>query len=400
MNILGEEIVVAASNAFGKWLGSALVTGCAVAATAFYFWPAPSEATVATATPTVPVRVVRVEQRSVPVLVSALGHVRSQRSVEIRPQVDGILVELPVREGQAVRRGDLLARIDDRAIIAALDQAKAQLAVAQAQLSSARLDLNRYRSLASSHAISAQTLDQQRALVDQLQATVRTHEASVAANQVQLSHTRIHAPSDGRVGIHTVHEGSFLRTSDAQGLFSVVQLDPISVEVALPQSMLPQLQALLSAGDEQPVPLQAYAGDGGPLLGEGRLTLIDNRVSSQTGTIRLKADFANADGRLWPDQSVTVNLRVGTLPDALVVPQQALRQGIDQVLIWRIVDGSAAPQPVQVRHADNEIAVISGLDVGDTVVVDGHSRLRPGAAVRILDEELGQRAAVAGRRVF
>lgn len=391
---------MAVPNAYRKWFGPALVAGCAVVFAGFYFWPAPSEATVATAVPAVPVRVSTVEQRSVPVLISTLGNVRSLRSVEIRPQVDGVLVELPVKEGQFVSRGDLLARIDDRAIVAALDQAKAQRAVAQAQLASARLDLGRYQSLVKTQAISTQTLDQQSALVDQLQATVRTHEANVVANQVQLSHTRIHAPNDGWVGIHTVHEGSFLRASDALGLFSVVQLDPISVEVALPQAMLPQLQGLLAGSGDNPVPMQAYSGDGGLLLGEGQLTLIDNRVSNQTGTIRLKGDFANPDGRLWPDQSVTVSLRVQTLSDALVVPQRALRQGADQILVWRVVDGTAAPQPVQVRHSDNEIAVISGLAAGDTVVIDGYSRLRPGAAVRILDEGLEQNAAVAGRRVF
>ncbi|MBU1329804.1 MAG: efflux RND transporter periplasmic adaptor subunit [Gammaproteobacteria bacterium] len=391
---------MATPNAFRKWLGSALLTGCAAVAGGLYFWPSPSAATAAATVPAVPVRVSTVAQRSVPVLISALGTVRSQRSVEIRPQVDGLLVELPVKEGQFVKRGDLLARIDDRSIVAALDQAKAQLAVAQAQLASASLDLSRYQSLVKTQAISTQTLDQQRALVAQLQATVRTEQASVAANQVQLSHTRIHAPNDGRVGIHNVHEGSFLRVSEALGLFSVVQLDPISVEVALPQVMLPQLQALLSDHESNPAPLQAYAGDGGELLGEGRLALIDNRVSSESGTIRVKADFANADGRLWPDQSVTVNLQVQTLPDALVVPQRALRQGVDQVLVWRVVDGSVAPQPVQVRHSDNEFAVVSGLAAGDTVVVDGHSRLRPGVAVRILDEGQAQAAAVAGRRVF
>lgn len=385
-------------NAFRKWLGSALFTGCAAVAGGLYFWPSSSVATTGAVAPAaVPVRVGTVAQRSVPVMVSALGTVRSQRSVEIRPQVDGLLVELPAKEGQFVKRGDLLARIDDRSIVAALDQAKAQLAVAQAQLASASLDLGRYESLAKSQAISTQTLDQQRALVAQLRATVRTEQASVAARQVQLSHTRIHAPNDGRVGIHNVHEGAFVRVGDALGLFSVVQLDPISVEVALPQGMLPQLQALL-ARENDPAPLQAYAGHGGELLGEGRLALLDNRVLSQSGTIRVKADFANPDGRLWPDQSVTVNLQVRTLPDALVVPQRALRQGSDQVLVWRVVDGSVAPQPVQVRHSDDQFAVVSGLSAGDTVVVDGHSRLRPGIAVRILDE--AQAAAVTERRVF
>ncbi|MGM3390155.1 efflux RND transporter periplasmic adaptor subunit [Stutzerimonas stutzeri] len=385
---------------FRKSLASALVIGCAAVAIAFFYGDSKSGAPVAATASAVPVRVGTVERRSVPVLIRALGNVRSQRSVEIRAQVDGVLVELLVKEGQLVRRGDLLARIDDRSIVAAVEQAKAQAAVTEAQLVSARLDLRRYQSLAKTQAISTQTLDQQRALVAQLEATLRTHEASVAASQVQLSHTQIRAPSDGRVGIHNVHEGNYLRASDAQGLFSVVQLDPISVEVSLPQRMLPQLQALRPGSESDPVMLQAYSGDGGLLLGEGLLTLIDNRVSTQTGTIRIKGDFANPDGRLWPDQSVTVSLPVQTLPNALVVPHRALRQGVDQVLVWRVLDGSAAPQEVQVLHSDNEIAVISGLAAGDTVVVDGHSRLRPGVAVRTLDEAQQPEPAMAARRGF
>lgn len=385
---------------FRKSLASALVIGCAAVSIAFFYGDSSSGAPVAATAPAVPVRVGTVEQRSVPVLIRALGNVRSQRSVEIRAQVDGVLVELPVKEGQLVRRGDLLARIDDRSIVAAVEQTKAQAAVTEAQLVSARLDLRRYQSLAKTQAISTQTLDQQRALVAQLEATLRTHEASVAASQVQLSHTQIRAPSDGRVGIHNVHEGNFLRASDAQGLFSVVQLDPISVEVSLPQRMLPQLQALRPGSESDPVMLQAYSGDGGSLLGEGLLALIDNRVSTQTGTIRIKGDFANPDGRLWPDQSVTVSLPVQTLRNALVVPHRALRQGIDEVLVWRVVDGSAASQTVQVLHSDNEIAVVSGLAAGDTVVVDGHSRLRPGVAVRTLNEAQQPEPAMAARRGF
>ncbi|MBA1271769.1 efflux RND transporter periplasmic adaptor subunit [Pseudomonas azotifigens] len=385
---------------FRKSLDSVLVIGCAAVAIAFFYGSSSSSAPVAATAPAVPVRVGTVEQRPVPVLLRALGNVRSQRSVEIRTQVDGVLVELSVKEGQLVRRGDLLARIDDRSIVAAVEQAKAQAAVTEAQLVSARLDLRRYQSLAKTHAISTQTLDQQRALVAQLEATLRTHQASVAASQVQLSHTQIRAPSDGRVGIHNVHEGNFLRASDAQGLFSLVQLDPISVEVSLPQGLLPQLQALQPGSESDPVTLQAYSRDGGLLLGEGLLGLIDNRVSTQTGTIRIKGDFANPDGRLWPDQSVTVSLPVQTLPDALVVPQRALRQGVNQVLVWRVVDGSAAPQAVQVLHRDNEIAVVSGLAAGDIVVVDGHSRLRPGSVVRTLDDAQEPEPAMAARREF
>ena len=351
----------------------------------YWLWPGSSTTIAATAS-TVPVNAIEIGRRDVPVLLNAIGNVRSLRSVDIRPQVDGLLLELPVREGAQVKQGDLLARIDDRAIVAALEAAKAQQAVVQAQLASATLDLKRYRELASTQAVSVQTLDQQTALVAQLRATVKSQQAAVSAAQVQLSHTRIHAPADGRIGIHNLHEGNYVRASDAQALFSLVQVDPISIEFALPQAHLPQLRALLASTNKSSVLLRAYSGDGGPLLGEGPLDLIDNRVSDATGTVRIKGTVANSQGHLWPDQSVVITLQVGTLQDALVVPQKALRQGAKGSFVWRLNEGKATPQPVQVTYADSDIAVVEGIQPGDRVVTDGYSRLRPGAAVNILDD--------------
>ena len=362
-------------------LGSLLTLG----GWTYWLWPGQSAAAVTTTPPSVPVSAFEVQHQDVPVLIHAIGNVRSLHSVEIRSQVDGLLLELPVKEGQRVKRGDLLARIDDRAIVAALEQAKAQLAVAQAQLASANVDLKRYRALATTQAVSAQILDQQQALVAQLHATVQSQQATVSANQVQLSYTRILSPTDGRVGIRNFHEGSYVRASDALALFSVVQLDPISIEAALPQALLPQLQALVAGSGQAPVILRAYSGDGGALLGEGRLGLIDNRVSDATGTVRIKGNFANAQGRLWPDQSVVVNLQAATLREALVVPQRALRQGAQSTFVWRVRDGKASPQPVRVTYADAEIAVVEGIVAGDRIVDDGYSRLRPGTEVHILE---------------
>ena len=349
----------------------------------YWLWPG-SSMTTTTTTPTVPVSAIEIGRRDVPVLLNAIGNVRSLRSVDIRPQVDGLLLELPVREGAQVRKGDLLARIDDRAIVAALEAAKAQRAVVQAQLASATLDLKRYRELASAQAVSAQTLDQQIALVAQLQATLKSQQAAVSAAQVLLSHTRIHAPADGRIGLHNLHEGNYVRASDAQALFSLVQLDPISIEFALPQARLPELRALMASADKSMAQLRAYSGDGGTLLGEGALDLIDNRVSDATGTVRIKGTVANSQWHLWPDQSVVITLQAGTLQDALVVPQKALRQGAKGAFVWRLNEGKATPQPVQVTYSDSDIAVVEGIQPGDQVVIDGYSRLRPGSEVSIL----------------
>ena len=362
----------------------------------YWLWPGASAITAAAA-PAVPVTAVEIGRHDVAILINAIGNVRSQRSVDVRPQVDGLLEEFPVSEGQFVKKGDLLARIDDRAITAALERAKAQQAVAQAQLVSARLDLERYRALASTQAISAQTLDQQTGLVAQLQATLQSEQATVAATLVQLSYTRIHAPGDGRIGIHNLHAGNYVRPGDTQPLFSLVQLDPIGIDISLPQARLPQLQASMANAEKKSVILRVYSGDGGTLLGEGQLDLIDNRVSETTGTVRVKGTVANSQGRLWPDQSVVINLQVGTLRDVLVVPQRAIRQGANNTFVWRISDGKAFPQPVEVVYSDADIVVIEGVQAGDQVVTDGYSRLGSGTAVNILETVDAPVTSIASR---
>lgn len=367
-----------------------------VGSMAYWLWPDSSTPTLATA-PAVPVTAVEIGRRDVPILIHSIGNVRSVRSVDIRPQVDGLLLELPVNEGQYVKKGDLLARIDDRGIVAALERAKAQQSVAQAQLASAQRDLRRYRTLANTQAVSAQTLDQQNGLVAQLEASVKSERATVSATQVQLSHTRIHAPADGRIGILNRHEGNFVRANDAQALFSIVQLDPISIEFSLPQARLPQLQALMANADKSSMILRVYSGDGGTLLGEGPLDLIDNRVSDATGTVRVKGTVANPLGHLWPDQSVVINLQAGTLLNALVVPQRALRQGAKNPFVWHVRDGKAFPQPVQVTYSDTNIAVVEGIQTGDLVVTDGYSRLRPGSVVNLLEARDAAVTPVASR---
>jgi RND family efflux transporter MFP subunit len=362
----------------------------ALVAAGWWLTRAPMEARAPAA---VPVRTVAVTRQDVHDVIRAIGTVRSQRSVIIRPQVDGELVELAVREGQQVKRGDLLARIDDRGIRAALEQARAQLEVSEAQLKAATLDLERFGRLRDDHVISMQQIDQQQAQVDQLHATVRNNRAAIAARQVQLSYTRIYSPTDGRVGIRNFDEGSFVRAADTEGLFSVVQLDPISVEISLPQSMLPSVQALLHDSGAKPPRVLAYDSDGGTLLGEGGLVLIDNRVTTATGTIRVKADFSNSQGKLWPDQTVAVAVQSRVLRDALVVPQVAIQRGPDGDVVYRVREERAEIVPVQVLYSDEKIAALTGVEAGDLIVIDGQSRLRAGARVKLqADEKPGEQA--------
>ncbi len=335
----------------------------------------------------VPVRTAAVQQQDMQVWIRGIGRVKPLQSVEIRPQLDGLLQEILVNEGQMVRKGELLAVLDDRAIKAALEQAKAQQGVIKAQLDSARLDLQRYINLGKTQAVSQQVLDQQKALVQQQEAQLRSVEAAIQAQQVQLSYTRIMSPVTGQVGIRNVDAGNYVRSSDSSGLFSVVQLDPISVEMALPQSRLPQLQQLMQqTRQQQQVPVQAFMQDGAEVLAQGVLQVVDNKVAAGTGTIRVKADFANPDHKLWPEQTVVVALQQEKLASALTLPATAVVQGPEGPYVWLNDQGKAKTQPVQVLLQQQELVVISGVQLGQQVVVDGQNRLKPGAELAVTAE--------------
>lgn len=350
---------------------------------ALLYWLRAPQPAVDNAPTAVPVVLHDVVPGDIPVLLRTLGRVRALNSVEIRAQIDATLVELPVAEGQQVRKGELLARLDDRSLRAALQQAEAERGVTRAELDIARLDLQRYVNLVRERASPAQTLDQQKALVARLQATLATREAAVTAAQVQLSHTRIESPIDGRLGIRNVDVGSLLRANDTASLFSVVQTNPIDIEATLPQRRLPELQRLLAAAEKTPV--QAFREDGGTLLGTGQLALIDNRVALDTGTLRFKARFDNANEQLWPDQSVVVTLQTDLLAQALSVPLEAIRQRTEGTFVWRLEGDTVQPAAVKVLHEDEQRAVVEGLAAGDRIVTDGQSRLRPGVTVRSIE---------------
>ena len=362
----------------------------AVVALAVMAWVATRPAkTKLSASSAIPVRVVSVAQQDIPRFVSGIGSVLSLHSVVIRPQVDGILTQLLVKEGQRVKAGDLLASIDDRAIRASLDQAKAQLGESQAQLQVAQVNLKRYKELSIDDGVSKQTYDQQQALVNQLKATALGNQAAIDAAQVQLSYTQIRSPVSGRVGIRNVDEGNFLRTSDAQGLFSVTQIDPIAVEFSLPQQMLPTLQGLIAA--QHPASVDAFLGadtdsPAAILLGKGRLSLIDNQISATTGTIRAKAEFSNATQKLWPGQLVTVKIQTALDKAALVVPPTVVQRGLDSHFVYRVNGDKVDVVPVHVTYQNSDLTIVTGVQAGDVLVSDGQSRLKAGAQVEVLKE--------------
>lgn len=361
------------------WLAAG-VLGVVALGAGFWGFSGRHEAPLAAAQPAgIPVTLARVAREDLMQNLDGVGTVTSLHSVQVRPQVEGQLTALMVEEGQMVEKGQLLATIDDRAINADLELAEATKQSNQAQLRIVEQDLARYQTLIQRGSISRQTVEQSEAEAARLRATLRGNQATIDAERVRLSYTRITSPVAGRVGIRNVDVGNLLRTNDSNGLFSVTQMSPISVVFSLPQENLQQLQPLLAEDS----PVVAHSRDGGQLLGEGHLQSIDNQVASSTGTIRVRAVFDNKDGKLWPGQFVTVDLRSGVLRGGLVLDSRAVRRGLDGAFVFRIEGGKAVMTPVRVLQDIDGRSLIEGLAVDDEVVLDGHSRLTPGARVDV-----------------
>lgn len=350
----------------------------AVIAGSFWNKKTPMPANVAV----IPVLVAEVKRQDFPLYAQSVGRVQASHTVDIRPQIDAILQHIAVQEGQYVKKGAELARLDDREIRANLEQIKAQVDVAVSQLDLAEIELKRFQDLRNQGAISEQEIDRQAAQVRQLQASVKSYQATLAAQEVQLSYTRIHAPISGVVGIHNIHEGNVVRSNDVLPLFTLVQLNPIAVEFALPQSLLLEVLPLKQSADKALVNI--YRGDAAELLAQGTLSTVDNRIASNSGTLRLKAQVNNNDGKLWPEQAVVVDLQLGIINQALVVSQKALKQGAQGHFVWRIDENNHAQTvAVKVIKSDTDWAVVEGINEGDQVVIDGQYRLSEGAVVEV-----------------
>ena len=332
------------------------------------------------------VSVARVDRSDVPLMLTAIGNVQSLNNVVLKPQISGVLTRVLVHEGQRVTQGQLLASIDDRPLKAAENQARAILARDRANLKIAELDLKRDENLLAGEAIAGQSVDQQRALVEQLKATVDSDAAAVQSAEVQRSYASILSPITGRVGMRRVDPGNLVQANDANGLFSVVQVDPISVVFSLPQQDLPRLQPLLE--DPTRAQVAAFDRDAGTTLATGHLTNVDNQVDQATGTIQLRAEFANPEGRLWSGQFVTVQLRTGIDHDASVVSSRAVQNGLDGTFVFRIKNGVAEVVPVKVRYVQGPLTSVgTGLQPGDLVVTDGQDQLTAGTSVKVASSD-------------
>jgi membrane fusion protein, multidrug efflux system len=329
--------------------------------------------------PATTVGVAAAERADIPIVIDALGTVVPQATVRVRPQVNGVLQQVLFKEGQTVRKGDLLATIDPRQFEMALQQASGQRMRDEAQLEAARVTLQRFRTLLQQDSIARQEVDTQAALVKQLEAAVVTDRANEGTARLNLGYTRIVAPIGGRVGLRTVDVGNVVGTGDANGVALLTQMSPIDVEFAVPQDQAPSLQQNAGAFMEA----KALDRTRTTVIDTGVYASLDNQVDTQTGTVRAKASFNNTQLALFPSQFVNVQLNVRTIRDAIVVPVAALRHGNNGDYVFVLKDDRiVALRPVTRGQATvDKVQIASGLQVGERVITEGADRLRDGSRV-------------------
>ena len=341
----------------------------------------------------VPVGVAPVEKGNMPVTLSQLGTVTPLAMVTVKTQISGYLMHVAFTEGQMVKKGDFLAQIDPRPYQVALAQAEGQLAKDQALLKNAQLDLVRYNTLVAQNSVAKQTRDTQESLVGQNQATIKSDQAQIDAQKLNLTYCRIISPVTGRVGLRQVDAGNYVQTSDPNGIVVVTQLQPISVIFTLPEDNLPEVMKRVRAGATLPV--TAFDRTGANEIAKGKLDTVDNQIDPTTGTVKLRAIFDNEQETLFPNQFVNVKLLVNTLPDADIVPNSAIQRGAPGTFVYLVKpDRTATVQKVKLGPSDGQrIAILSGLQPGDSVVIDGADRLRDGAKITVASGERPNGAA-------
>jgi multidrug efflux system membrane fusion protein len=379
------------SNA-GRQLGLLiLVAGIATAGWWLYGrqqqQPAPQQGRVNPYATAMPVVAAPAVTGDIDITLNALGTVTSLATVTIKSQISGYLINVAYQEGQVVKKGDLLAEIDSRPYQLALQNAEGALARDQAMLQSAELDLKRYQELAKTNAVSRQQLDQQAALVGQDKGNVLSDQAQIETQKLNILYCHIVAPVSGRVGLRLVDQGNYVTPGDATGLVVITQFQPITVIFPVAEDNLPQITKRLK--ESKTLPVTAFDRSGTVKLATGELKTIDNQIDTTTGTVRLRAEFANDDETLFPNQFVNVRLLVDTLKGATVVPSAAIQRGAPGTFVYLLnADQTVTVKPVKLGPANGDrVAIESGLSPADRVVIDGADKLRSGAKVAPRDAD-------------
>jgi multidrug efflux system membrane fusion protein len=332
-----------------------------------------------------PVAVAKAHMGSIPVYQDGLGTVTAFYTVTVRSRVDGQLMTVPVKEGDLVTEGQLIAQIDPRPYQVQLEQAEGTMARDQAMLANAKVDLDRYRTLINQDAIPKQQLDTQVALVAQYEGNIKTDQANIDNAKLQLTYAHITAPITGRIGLRQMDPGNIVHASDTTGLLIITQVQPISVLFTIPEDDLPPILKKLRAGAH--LPIIATNRDKSEKLATGTLLTIDNSIDPTTGTSRLKGIFENKDNALFPNQFVNIRVLVDTLVNQVIVPEVAVQQGSQGQFVY-VVEGTGDQakvrvQKVQVGETEGQDAqILSGLNAGDVVVTDGTDKLQNGSPVR------------------
>jgi multidrug efflux system membrane fusion protein len=354
-----------------------LTGACALALAACSRAPAPHTA------PPPPVTVVKAAAKDMPVLISAVGSVEPINSVAVKSLIDGQILESFVKDGDDVAQNQLLFRIDPRPAEAALHQAEAAQAKDEATLAQARSQVKRYAAIAEKGYISADQMEQYRTNLDAAAASVKVDQANVAAAKVTLGYTEIRSPIAGRIGRILIQPGNLVKANDTNPLVVINQIEPIYASFAVPGV---QLGPVLVAQRESPLGVEATVA-GVPKPIEGKVAFVDNAVDTTTGTVKLRAEFANPEHLLWPGQLVSVSLTLGHDRNAVVVPDRAVQNGPDGTYVFVVKpDQRAEQRKVVVRRRVEDQAVIeSGVAAGETVVLDGQSRVENGAAVKVTE---------------
>ena len=331
----------------------------------------------------VPVVAVPTKKTSFNLYINGLGSVTPINTVTVRTRVDGQLMEVLYREGQIVKEGELIARIDPRPFEVQLTQAEGQMARDVAQLKNAQLDLERYRVLWQQDSVSKQQLDTQEALVRQLEGAIKTDQGQIDSAKLNLVYCQIAAPISGRVGLRLVDPGNIVHVADANGLVVITQLQPIAVIFPIPEDNLPQVLVRLKTGERLPV--EAYDREMSQKLAVGSLLTVDNQIDPATGTVRLKAVFPNEKNELFPNQFVNARLLVEVKREAIIIPSPAIQRGPQGTFVYVVKpDRTATVRPIAVGEIQGgEASIKTGLSPGELVVVDGQDRLREGTRVEL-----------------